>query len=640
MNIKHYLSTALLFFTVLLWSCKNDVEGKETATVQPGTSLFYYNSGLDTSNFEEKLRLYNKGLELEKEKIDTVLPSLIEGKVYALRSLGKIEEGKSWSDSLLKASEVLKDTYYLAKGNYWLFRYYNESNQVQPAFKHLFRSKQLFLEIEDSASAGWRSMDMAYLKYDTGDLTGAQESSTEALKLLDKEEYPYLISGVINIIGLSYMDRGFYDEAIKEYQNALSYSVNKRDSLVFLHNWALALNEQKKYDESLEIFEKLLKSDAPTQQSMSRYINNYAYTLWSQDSTRQVDSLFFEALERREEAEDLYGLSDSYSDLSEYYFSKDKAKSKRYAQLFLEAARELHYPSYELMALKKMMELSSPQEAKEYMDRYVFLEDSLDQAQLKAKFTFAKVEFDEKQKQEQILELRETTKEQAWMNQRLKWRNAFITVLFIFSALLVLVLFYYFRQRARKKNLREVYQTESRIARRIHDELANDLYGVMSRLGPAVPEQTVDRLEKIYRRTRDISRENAEIDTGGNFPAFLTSMLSDQTGSAKLIVRGDNAVKWDKLSEEKKIVLYRVLQELMVNMKKHSDTKLVAIVFDQKPKLLEVQYSDTGKGAASENFDRGNGLKNVKKRLSSVGGKIALTTREGEGFKARISIPL
>ena len=71
-------------------------------------------------------------------------------------------------------------------------------------------------------------------------------------------------------------------------------------------------------------------------------------------------------------------------------------------------------------------------------------------------------------------------------------------------------------------------------------------------------------------------------------------MLSDQTGTAKLIVRGDNAVKWEKLSEEKKIVLYRVLQELMVNMKKHSDARLVAIVFDQKPKLLEVQYSDTG----------------------------------------------
>ena len=54
-----------------------------------------------------------------------------------------------------------------------------------------------------------------------------------------------------------------------------------------------------------------------------------------------VDSLIFEAMERRKEAEDLYGLSDSYSDLSDYYFYKDREKSKRYAELFLEAAREL-----------------------------------------------------------------------------------------------------------------------------------------------------------------------------------------------------------------------------------------------------------------------------------------------------------
>lgn len=616
------------------------MEGQEITTVQPGSTLYYYNSGLDTSDFEEKLRLYNKGLELEEEMIDTVLPSLIEGKVYALRSLGKSEEGKFWSDSLLEASKFLKDTYYLAKGNYWLFRYYKENNDVKSAYEHLFRSKQFYLEIRDSASAGWRSMDMATLKYDMGDFTGAQESSIEAIKLLDEEEYPYLISGVYNIIGLSYFDRGFYDEAVKEYQNALEYSVNTRDSLVFLHNWALALKEQKKYDEALEIFAKLLKSDSPSESSKSRYINNYAFVLWEQDSTRNVDSLLFEALERRKQAEDLFGLSDSYSDLSEYYFYKDRAKSKKYAELFYEAAKQLNYPSYELKALKKMLEFSSPAEAKEYMDRYVFLEDSLDQAQLKAKYTFAKVEFDEKQKQDQILQLRETTQEQASVNQRLKWRNAFITLLFIFSALFGIVLFYYFRQRARKKSLREVYLTESRIARRIHDELANDLYGVMNRITPIVPAKTVDELEAIYKRTRNISRENAEIDTGENFPAYLTSMLSEQTGSAKLIVRGENSVSWDKLSEEKKIVLYRVLQELMVNMKKHSEAKLVAVVFDQKQKLLEVQYSDTGKGASPEKVARGSGLKNVKKRLSSVDGKIEFSSKEGEGFKAKISLPI
>ena len=640
MNIKHYLSVFLLFLAVLLWSCKDDIAAEKEIAVKSNTSLYYYNRGLDTSNFDEKLRLYNKGLEIEAKKMDTVLPSLLEGKVFALMGLEDSEEAEFWADSLLKAAKVLKDTYYLAKGNYWLYKLHREKNEIEPAYENLFRSKQWYLEMGDSTGAGWRSLDMAHFRYDLGDLTGTQESAIDALKLLDKKEYPHLVSGVYNTIGLSYLDRGFNEEAVKEFKTALEFSVNEKDSLVFLHNWALALKKQKKYDEALNIFERLIKSKAPSQKSLSLYINNYASTLWAQDSTRNVDSLFFEALERREQADDLYGLSDSYAILSEYYLNKNKSQAEAYAKSFLEAAKELSFPPYELKALRKLIDLSPPDEARNYMDRYIFLEDSLDKAELQAKFTFAKIEFDEKQKQRQIIELQEASEKQVLVTDRLRWRAAFISMLFLFTIVSGVAWLYYFRQRSRREKLKEVYQTESRISRRIHDELANDLYGVMNRLSPIVPSKAVDQLEKIYRRTRDISRENAEIDTGEEFQSFLTAMLSNSAGTAKLIIKGQDSVNWEKLSQEKKIILYRVLQELMINMKKHSGTSLVAVVFEQHQKRLEVQYSDTGKGARHEKLQTGNGLKNVKNRINSVGGKIQMNSEEGKGMKINLQIPL
>lgn len=640
MKLKQYFLVFFIFLLVLQWSCRDSTQAEEPAIVECGSALDFYNRGLDTSDFEEKLRLYNEGLKVEANELDTVLPSLLEGKVYALLRLERPQKALFWADSLIKASEYLNDDYYEAKGFYWLYFLHLNANEVKLAYKNLFRSRQLYLEMGDTAGAGWRSLDMAHLKYDMGDLSGTQEAAIEAIKLLDVEEDPHLVSGAYNTIGLTYMDRDFNKEAIKEFKKALELAVNERDSLVFLHNWALALKNQEKYDEALEIFEQLIESNAPNDHSKARYIENYAFTLYSRDSTRNVDSLLFDALKRRKDLGDLYGLSDSYSDLSEYFLQKDKAKAKKYADSFLETSKAINHAQYELLALKKLIKLSPPTEAQNLIDRYISLEDSLDEAELQAKFAFAKVDFDEKQKQDQITQLRQIGEKQSLANERLEWRNAFITLLFIFSAVLGGTLFYYFRQRTRKKNLREVYQTESRIARRIHDELANDLYGVMNKIAPAVPPQTVDQLEEIYRRTRNISRENAEIDTGENFSAFLTGMLSDSSGAAKLVVRGENKVTWEKVSEEKKIVLYRVLQELMVNMKKHSNAKVVAIVFDQQKKRLEVQYSDNGQGMQQDQRISGIGLKNVKNRLSSVGGKLHFTSEENKGFKATIVIPL
>ena len=640
MKIKQYFFVFFLFLLVLQWSCRDENEVIEPAVVECGSALDFYNRGLDTSNFEEKLRLYNEGLKIEAKDLDTVLPSLLDGKVYALLRLEQPQKALFWADSLVKASTFLHDDYYEAKGYYWLYFLHLNENEVKLAYKNLFRSKQLYLKMGDTAGAGWRSLDMAHLKYDMGDFSGSQEAAIDAIKLLDVEEDPHLVSGAYNTIGLTYLDRHLNEEAIKEFRKALELAVNERDSLVFYHNWALALTNQEKYEEALEILENLIKSDAPTEVSKSRYINNYAFTLWTKDSTRNVDSLLFKARDRRRQMGDLYGLSDSYSDLSDYYFQKDKAKAKKYADSFLQSSREINHPQYQLEALKKLIELSPPREAQDYIERYISLEDSLDEAELQAKFAFAKVDFDEKQKQEQIAELRQISEKQTLANERLEWRNAFISLLFIFSALLGGTLFYYFRQRTRKKNLREVYQTESRIARRIHDELANDLYGVMNKISPAVPSQTVDQLEEIYSRTRNISRENAEIDTGENFSAFLTAMLSDSSGTAKIVIKGETKVVWEKVSEEKKIVLYRVLQELMVNMKKHSNAKFVAIVFDQQKKRLEVHYSDNGRGMRQDQRISGIGLKNVKNRLSAVGGKMEYTSEENKGFKAAIVIPL
>ncbi|MFO7720630.1 MAG: two-component regulator propeller domain-containing protein [Gillisia sp.] len=215
-------------------------------------------------------------------------------------------------------------------------------------------------------------------------------------------------------------------------------------------------------------------------------------------------------------------------------------------------------------------------------------------------------------------------------------------LLLIMSTLFGLVYsIYKFQIRHKKEKIREIYKTETRISKIIHDELANDVYNVMCGLETIAPAETMDKLEHIYSRTRNISRENSEIDIGPEYLEHLTALLSAICPEdSRLIISGEKTISWNELNPEKKFVVYRVLQEIMVNMKKHSRASLVALVFTKEEKYLKINYSDNGEGTTRHAIQNGNGLQNVVNRIFSVKGKFTFETEKGKGLKISILIPV
>jgi glucose-6-phosphate-specific signal transduction histidine kinase len=59
-------------------------------------------------------------------------------------------------------------------------------------------------------------------------------------------------------------------------------------------------------------------------------------------------------------------------------------------------------------------------------------------------------------------------------------------------------------------------------------------------------------------------------------------MISGNTDTTQIITNGLDSVNWPTIEKTKKITLYRVLQELLVNMKKHSNSSLVVLSFNKK----------------------------------------------------------
>ena len=186
----------------------------------------------------------------------------------------------------------------------------------------------------------------------------------------------------------------------------------------------------------------------------------------------------------------------------------------------------------------------------------------------------------------------------------------------------------------------EVYKTEERIAKKIHDEVANNMVNIMNKVQYTenTKEALLDDLEKVYLLTRDISHQSNSIETGEQFEAFLKSMLlSFNNNNTKVILKDLQKVGLSAIAKEKQIELYRVLQELMVNMRKHSNATLVAITFNETKNIIDVKYSDNGVGLDLFALKFKKGLKNVETRIKSIYGTITFDSTINNVFKAFIS---
>ena len=170
--------------------------------------------------------------------------------------------------------------------------------------------------------------------------------------------------------------------------------------------------------------------------------------------------------------------------------------------------------------------------------------------------------------------------------------------------------------------------------------MANNVVNIMNKVQytEKPKEDLLDDLEKVYLLTRDISHQNNAIETGTKFVVSLKSLLTSfNSTTTTIILKNIHDVELEIISKEKQIEIYRILQELMVNMQKHSQSSLVAISFKNTRNQYLINYSDNGVGVELETISLKSGIKNVETRIKSLNGTINFESSLNNGFKVFIS---
>jgi PAS domain S-box-containing protein len=107
-----------------------------------------------------------------------------------------------------------------------------------------------------------------------------------------------------------------------------------------------------------------------------------------------------------------------------------------------------------------------------------------------------------------------------------------------------------------------------------------------------------------------------------------------------LQIHRDIRVEEKDIPSHLKIVIFRILQEGMNNVSKHSRAKAVFLSLNKTPQTIELEIRDNGLGFSIETAPRGLGLTSMKERAELSGGTFVLEAAGGQGTRLRASWPL
>jgi len=514
---------------------------------------------------------------------------------------------------------------------------------------YYFNKAKLLCDVKkDTAKIIYSILKLAYIQQNQGDYSGCESTILEAFPFLKNNPKPNHHWAVYNIIGFNYLQTFDYKLALHYYKVALNLKTDKFRKACIKNNIAVLYMEMHDYRKAIQFLLPLTTEkeilNKPLEFSM--VINNLGYSYYKINNPKGIYYMN-QSLKIRKRIKYDWGMVGSYIYLSEYYKKRNPNLAFTYALYAYEKATKMNNSDDRLESLKFIIQNSTSNKSKKYSEKYILISESLRKSRQIAKNQFAKIKYDSKQDKEENLRLKTQKAETALELEQQKNGNLVLSFLIITGILSTIFLYYFLKAINKKENIQTSYDTETRIAKKLHDELANDVYHTMAFAenqdlsASQNKEILLNNLDAIYSRTRNISKENSTISTRTHFIEGLKEMMSGfNTSEVNILTNGIDTINWATLEYNKKITVYRVLQELLVNMKKHSHCSLVALTFKKNKNKLQIDYIDNGVGAEFDEKKSKNGLQNVENRIQAIKGTITFDTKSNKGFKVSFIFPI
>ncbi len=225
------------------------------------------------------------------------------------------------------------------------------------------------------------------------------------------------------------------------------------------------------------------------------------------------------------------------------------------------------------------------------------------------------------------------------------------------------LIFYYLFQKRSAKQKAQLQQAQiqavldgeekerTRIAKDLHDGIVQDLTAIKLQLNAGVNNGTavdkkivtdaVESIDKASKEVRNISYQMmpATLTQLGLIPA-LDDLLKRVLTPSNINFDFEQIGITERLPDNIEVSIFRITQELLNNVLKHSEANFVSLLITLKANVVTMIFEDNGKGFDADTVTKGIGFGSLSSRVELLNGDIKYEKADGAGTMAIVKIPI
>ncbi|MBS1772194.1 MAG: sensor histidine kinase [Bacteroidetes bacterium] len=493
-----------------------------------------------------------------------------------------------------------------------------------------------------------------------------------ALKLAEDNKNDTFTGNAFNFLGILYTNLHNLDKAKQYHLSALNLYEKIKDSSLIersLNNLGINHREREEYDSALVYYFKALNIVASLKDtsSIAFLFNDIGAAYSKKGDVLNGEKYLKESIAIRERIGEMDELAYTYNYLGENYErKKDIKNAELYIKKALSTAKDIGNNKQTYEALESLSDFYSRNKiydsAYTYLRKYKSFRDSIAGMDNKKLIEELSTKYETAKKEKEI------QSQKAEINRK----NYMIIGALGILALGALLGFSYYRRYKLKQQTRlqeavihqqelatrAVIEAEEKERKRIAGDLHDGVGQLMSaaRLNLSIVNQELTNISDEQRAAFDkalalVDESCKEVRTVSHnimpnalLKSGLTSAIREfidkidsRVLKVNLFTEGIN----ERLTSDTETVLYRVIQECINNVIKHSGANTLHISIIKDEDGISITIEDNGKGfnASDKSKFDGIGLKNIQTRIEYLKGEVEWDSAPGKGTVVSIHIP-
>lgn len=538
-------------------------------------------------------------------------------------------------DDAFLASDTGLSLHKQPESNYGAAKYYNIKASIfsfkkdnESAIAYFQKALKILEENNDEHTAALIKNNIANIFFSLSDYESAYTYSNESYKQLKRENDSINLPGVEGITAITAFKLGKTEEGKKHALSSIALAEKYQNPIGLIvgnHSMGEYYSSIENYDQAKESFKRSLEISEKYQQSHFVMLNKIGLQHSFLKLINYDESIAYglQAMEESNKLQNENTLYAIYKNLGYAYAGKSDFK-KAYKNI------QFAHESYIGFAGKENQKAIGE----------------------------ILIKYDTEKKEKELI----ASKNKIIENEnKIFRRNQWIIAL---SAILIVFIFIYLSyKKIQDQKLKQIQQEENakrlqvsieaeekereRISNELHDGLASSITAVKIKLENIQQRNPIDEITPLLSQLADIHDETRRVSHNlmpinlneTNWAKRIKTYCIENSDSKLRIHFSNNMSRQVPLAPQKSVIIYRIIQELLHNARKHSQSAVCFVQIAETNSGFLISIEDEGIGF-NANEVSGQGLASIRNRMKLINGKLEIESGLNRGSLITIEINL